>query len=487
MRNDTPFPEQPRDDRHVIFALLSLSLLTFIMQFGMVSVALGQLTDDLAAPLRWSGWVLTIFMVGQVIAMPVAGRLAERFGARLVFSGGLAIFAAASLVCALAPNVYVLIAARIAQGAAGGGLMPAGVSLIGEAYGAGRARAIGFFSSLIPFGAVLGPVLGGVIVDHVGWRWTFGLSVPMGLAGCAAGFALLPVGHRRPLQRIDVLGVLLIALTVIALVFALTELGRRDATPDYRLISAAAGVFVVSLVILVLHEVRTPAPVVDLDLLRRWEFASSNALAFCFGIAWIGVTSLIPLFAQNVYEMSAGESGALIGPRSAVMVVASGLATWALPRTGLRKPLAFGLVGSALMIGLLGRGLHDPEILGLTISSFWWSLVVIGAAGAFFGFANPSMNNAALELAPDRIAAITGLRGMFSSLGGAIGIAIGVLIASRASDTGSGLQLAFMVFAVVLAASALFVLGVPEMGSAQRSPAPDQEAVEPAVAQGRVA
>lgn len=197
------FPSEARDDRHLIFALLSLSLLTFTMQFGVVSVALGELTDDLAAPLRWSGWVLTIFMVGQVIALPVAGRLSERFGARLVFCGGLAGFACASVVCAVAPNVYVLIVARAAQGAAGGGLMPAGVSLIGEAYGEGRARAIGFFSSLIPFGAVLGPVIGGVLVDHVGWRATFGVSVPMGLAGCATGFVLLPVGHRKPMQRID--------------------------------------------------------------------------------------------------------------------------------------------------------------------------------------------------------------------------------------------------------------------------------------------
>lgn len=223
----------------------------------------------------------------------------------------------------------------------------------------------------------------------------------------------------------------LIALTVVSLVFALTELGRRDATPDYTLVGLAAAIFLISLAILLVHELHTPLPVVDLDLLRRWEFASSNALAFCFGIAWIGVTSLIPLVAQSVYGMSAGESGALIGPRSAVMVMASGLATRALPVTGVRKPLAFGLVGSALMIAVLARGLHDPVVLGLRLESFWWSLLIIGAAGAFFGFANPSMNNAALELAPDRIAAITGLRGMFSSLGGAIGIAIGVMIASR--------------------------------------------------------
>jgi EmrB/QacA subfamily drug resistance transporter len=463
MQLDQPYPTEARADRHLIFALLSASLLTFIMQFGMVTVALRQLTTDLAAPLRWSGWVLTIFMVGQVIAMPVAGRLAERFGARLVFAGGLAAFAVASLACAFAPNVYVLIAARVIQGAAGGGLMPAGISLIGEAYGAGRTSAIGFFSSLIPFGAVLGPVVGGVIVDHFGWRWTFGVSVPMGVVACVASSAFLPVGHRKPMQRIDFLGVGLIALTIVALVFALTELGQRAVSPNYALVGIATVIFAISLIALVWHETRTPLPVVDLDLLRRWEFASSNALAFCFGTAWIGVTSLIPLFAQSLYGMTAGQSGALIAPRSLAMVTASGLAAWAMPRTGFRKPLAIGLVGTALMMLLLGRGLHDPTIAGLRIVSFWWNLLVIGGAGVFFGFANPSMNNAALHLAPDRIASIAGLRGMFQSLGGTIGIAVAVLIASRAESTAAGLQLAFTAFAVILAASSVFVLGVPEL------------------------
>jgi MFS family permease len=127
------------------------------MQFTMVSVSLPELTSDLKAPLRWSAWVITIFSLGQVIAQPVAGRLTERLGASTVFAGGLAAFGIASLVCAAAPNVYVMIIARFAQGIAGGGVIPAGSSIIVDAYGEGRARAIGLFASLIPFASVLGP------------------------------------------------------------------------------------------------------------------------------------------------------------------------------------------------------------------------------------------------------------------------------------------------------------------------------------------
>ena len=459
-----------RADRHVIFALLSFSLLTFIMQFGMVSVSLGELTEDLNAPLRWSGWVLTIFMIGQLIALPAAGRLSERFGARLIFAGGLGVFSAASLACALAPNVYVLILARLVQGAAGGGMMPAGSSLIAEAYGEGRMRAIGYFSSLIPFGAVLGPVLGGLIVEQFGWRWTFGLNVPLGLIPCVLGFIVLPRGQLRPVQRIDFAGIGLIALTITALVFALTELGQRTVTPDYRLVAGAGVLFLAGLLVLVRHESRTLLPVVDLDLLRRSEFLSTNVLMLFFGMTWIGVTSMIPLYGQEAYGLSVGESGALIAPRSVVMMAFSALAAWALPHTGYRKPIALGILGTCASMALLAQGIHEPSIGGLQIGNLPWLIGLIALGGAFFGMANPAVINAGLDLAPDRIAAIAGLRNMFMTLGGTLGISIAVLIASRADTTGGGLEIAFSLFVVLLLISTVLVIRVPQMGQRLSEP-----------------
>ncbi len=124
--SDLAIPSDGRN-RHLTFALLSISLLTVVMQFTMVSVSLKQLTTDLNAPLSWSGWVLTTFTLGQVIAQPVAGRLTQRLGARFVFAGGLAVFGAASLVCAGAPNVYVMIVARLDPGHCGRRHHPGGL------------------------------------------------------------------------------------------------------------------------------------------------------------------------------------------------------------------------------------------------------------------------------------------------------------------------------------------------------------------------
>ena len=456
----------PRRNRHLIFALLSVSLLTVVMQFTMVSVSLRQLTSDLNAPLRWSGWVLTIFSLGQVIAQPVAGRLTERFGARFMFAGGLAAFGTASLLCAVAPNVYVMILARFAQGIAGGGVIPAGSSLIGEVYEEGRARAIGFFASLIPFASVLGPTVGGFIVDTWGWRWTFGINGPLALVACVAGFMLLPRGKIIPSRRIDFLGVSLIALSVTPLVFALTELGQRQQTPNYALVLGGAALCLISLTILVMHERRTSLPVVDLDLIARKEFLSANALSFFFGLAWGTVTPLLPLYAQEAYGFSASESGALLAPRSVAMILASTVAAWYLPRTGYRKPLMFGLLGTACLVTLLARGIHTPALGGVEIGNFWWVLIVVTVLGFFFGSSNPSMNNASLDLAPDRIAAVVGLRAMSQGLGSTFGIPIALLLASRSDTTAGGLELAFTIFAVLLAIVApLLIFRIPEAGS----------------------
>lgn len=465
MSSGPPTLPAPARNRHLIFALLTLSLLTVVMQFTMVSVSIKELTADLNAPLRWSAWVITIFSLGQVIAQPVAGRLTERLGAKTVFATGLAIFGVASLVCAIAPNVYIMILARFVQGIAGGGVIPTGSAIIGDVYGAGRARAIGFFASLIPFASVLGPTVGGLIVDTIGWRWTFGINGPLALIACVLGFALLPKGRRIENIHIDYAGVLLIAASATPVIYALTELGRRGVTPNYAIVGGAFFAGIAAFVILILHERRTPVPVVDLDLVMKIEFLSPNGLMFFFGLCWGSMTLLMPLFLQETYGFSASEAGALLAPRSVAMMVSSSLFASLLLRTGYRKPLTAGLLGVSMLIFLMARGFHSPEIFGVDVSSFWYVMAIVLGLGLVFGISNPSMNNAGFDLAPDRIAAITGLRLMAQQLGSTIGIAIAVLVASRADTVSHGLEIAFSVFAVLLACSTVLILRVPEIGS----------------------
>ncbi|RJQ07811.1 MAG: MFS transporter [Dehalococcoidia bacterium] len=446
-----------------MFGLLSVSLLVYVMQFGMVSVALEDLIDDLDAPLRWSGWVLTIFMIGQVVALSVSGRLSDRFGPRNVFALGFGLFAVASLICGAAPSLPVLVLGRFLQGLGGGALMPSGMAMVAEGFAENRARAVGLYSSILPFGAVIGPTIGGVIVDLAGWRWTFLMNVPLALLVMCSVFLILPRGLRKPPQSIDFGGAVLLALAVASLIFTLTELGRGDPGPDMRLVGGSLGLSIAFWGLFALQERRVPTPALDLALLARKDILASNVTAFIVGMAWIGVFSLVPLYLQEVYDMSASATGALMAPRAAAMVGFSLLAALVLNHTGYHRPVVVGLLGMASALGLLALGVEQLNVGPLHVNSFWWLLLVILLAGAARGVTNPALNNAGMDALPDRIASIAGLRATFQSFGGTVGISLMVLLASRGSDLGSGMQLGFLLDGGILVAALLLVPLIPEL------------------------
>ncbi len=449
-------------NRHLLFGVVSLALLTSSMQFSMVSVAIPDLIDDLDAPLGWVGWVVTMYTLMQAVSMPIAGKLSDELGRRVVFVGGITLFAVASLVCAVAPDIWILILGRAVQGLAGGSLLPSAYGIIGEAFPESRTQALGLISSIFPIGSILGPNLGGEIVDSVGWRWTFALNVPLAALVVVVALLVMAPGVRRKANRIDFVGALLMAAAVTSLVYALTELGVRTRDPNAFLVVAGFVLAVVATVLLLRYEQRCNAPIIELSLLRRREFAFVNTLNFFYGVAVFGVFSFIPLYASSAYGMRSGETGRLLTPRAIVMIVVSTVASILLPRTGYRKPIIGGLFVMAAGMVLLSLEVHEVTLGGVVFSEFTVLATIIAVAGVGLGLAGPAANNAAIELAPDRIAAITGMRGMFRSLGGAIGVAVIVLITSRASTTQHGLEVAFVGLSALTVLTSLLVLGIPD-------------------------
>ncbi|MSQ36293.1 MAG: MFS transporter [Dehalococcoidia bacterium] len=158
-----------------------------------------------------------------------------------------------------------------------------------------------------------------------------------------------------------------------------------------------------------------------------------------------------------------------MAPRALVMVLMSAAASFLLPRTGYRWPLLIGLLGQSLVLLAFSRGLHEPVIAGQLVHSVAWLTAVSLCAGLAFGAANPAMNNAAIDLAPDRIAAIAGMRGMFMTLGGTVGIAVVVLFGAQGVTIAGGIETAFLVFSAVMLLTTLLIPRVPEQA---RAPAP---------------
>jgi EmrB/QacA subfamily drug resistance transporter len=472
-------------NRYLLFGIVSLAMLLASMQGSMIGVAFRDIAAGLDAPDRWVNWTLAIFMLTQAVSMPITGKLSDELGRRTVFVSGVALFLLASVVCAISPNVYVLIAARAAQGFAGGSLLPSAYGVIGDAFDAeSRAQAIGMLSSVFPIGSIIGPNVGGFIVEHLGWRWTFLVNLPLGMVVIVSALLLMPAVAERKRHPIDFAGAALLFVAVSGLVYALTELSVSDEPVHPLVVATSLAIAVVGTLLFLRRESRTSEPILDLQLLRRREFAFVNTLNFFYGLVVFGLFTYIPLYAQEAYDMSESASGVILTPRAVAMMVASALGAMLLPRTGYRKPIVFGMLGMAATLLLMSRGIHEPTFAGIEVSNFAYIAFVAALSGLFFGVSGPAANNAAIELAPDRIAAITGLRGMFRAVGGTIGTSLVVLVMSHSGSRAVGLEHAFMGLAVGAVVVSFLVVGIPDGARRRMPPTPSAPRPQPAGGDG---
>ncbi|MEE8370216.1 MAG: MFS transporter [Dehalococcoidia bacterium] len=464
---------RPDIRRYLLFGLLGFASLLSVMQFSMIAITLPIIDVDLAAPDGALAWVITIYMLAQAVALPTMGKLNDKFGSRTMFTAGLTVFVLASLAGALSPDIYFLIGARGVQGLAGASLMPATMAIVGDVFASNRARVIGLIGSIAPAGTIIGPNLGGVIVEHLGWRWTLAINVPAGLFIIAAAFFLIRPSAGKQGVRIDLTSVALLSLALSAFIYPLTELSKSS--PNFAIIAISAILAVAAGAAFWRRESRAKEPLVDHDLLKRREFRFVFALSFCYGAIIFGATSFVPLYAQEAYGLTTGDSSALLTSRAVTMVIASALAAIMLPRTGYRKPLAVSLLTTGGVLALMSLGLEDPQIAGIQLSNFLYLAILIGLTGVTLGMFGPAANNSGIDIAPDRIAALTGLRSMFLFLGGVISTPLIVLSMSQASTRAQGLELAFLGLALLSWLAILLVWGIPEMVRKDARAGPDQQ------------
>jgi EmrB/QacA subfamily drug resistance transporter len=459
------------------FALAGLSLLMFSIDSTIVAVALPTMTSDLGTTLPWIGWTLTAYTLVQTVVMPLAGKLSDNFGRMRVFLACVLLFTLGSLLCGLAPNVYWLILFRAMQALGGGGFMPSAVGIVAEQFPKSRDRMVGLFASIFPIGGIIGPNLGGLLVEHVSWRAVFLVNVPIGVGVLA--ILLLQAGARlgqapAEQRRIDVGGAVLLAGTIATLLTAMTLLGN-DAelwrTPVFWSLLIGS---VMLLIGFAWQEVHTPEPVVDLSLVVRNPFLAINIYNFLFGATVFGFSAFIPYFAQVQYGMSPALSGAVLAPRSLVMVGISAAASISLIRWGYRLPMVAGLLFWVAALLLMSQGWDGATLGGWRIEPFWLLAFEIALSGVGSGLAAPSSNNAALDLLPGRAALITGIRGMFRSVGGVLGAAVIVLALEFSPDKAEGLRQIFVAMAILMLATVPLTFIIPDSARRRRKERHDQ-------------
>ena len=304
--------------------------------------------------------------------------------------------------------------------------------------------------------------------------------MPVGLC-VLAGVTLLLTDKQQAkhqLFRLDIVGLGLYAAAILLLMGGMSLAGADPSVWRNPWLWGMLGMSLL-LGLLFAHHIRSADnPAVDPAILLCRPLVAANLYSFAFGAATFGFFSFLPLYAVSRFGMTTMESGAVLTPRAIAMIATSLLASLLIARTGYRKPMlvGMGLVITTLLI--LSRGLTTLQLGGVTLSGFWLMALIIALSGIGIGLASPASNNAALDLAPTKVAAVTGIRSMFNMTGGALSVTAIVLVLSYAPDAAAGLELTFVVLAAVMCIAMLLAVCITDRRSrrgersAERAPRP---------------
>jgi EmrB/QacA subfamily drug resistance transporter len=452
---------------YLLYALCVIGVLMFAIDGSIVVVALPTMESELNTTLPLITWTLAGYALAQVALQPAIAKFTDNYGRNRVFLVCVFIFTMSSLLCAIAPNVWILIAFRVLQAIGGSGLLPAATGLVVSAYPARqRERLIGLFTSIIPAGAIIGPNLGGLILTQFSWRGIFFINIPIGLT-------ILLVLRRRwsldkqPVERkpIDYSGIVLFASSISALMIALTTLGSDTTILRSPLFWGLLVLFVFLGWLFVRQEKRAADPMLDFAISIKPPFLQVNLFNLLYGMGLFSVLAFVPYYAETRFGLTPAETGLLLTPRSIMMIVMSTIASIWLLKYGYRKPMIAGTVTITMGLLVVGVGTDPAVLTRWDLSPF---LLIVGGmtlCGMGMGTAAPAANNAGIALAPRQAGAIAGLRAMIRSLGGVLGQGLVVVIMEFAPTRATGLQYAFVGFGLLLLLAIPVIMVIPEAKS----------------------
>ncbi len=329
--------------RRFVLASLMVAMFLSAMEGTIVSTAMPTIIGDLGG-FSLFAWVFSLFLLAQVVTIPIYGKLADVFGRKRVFTFGIVIFLIGSLLCGLSRSMIVLIVSRAVQGIGAGAVQSIATTIVGDIYTLEeRARVQGYISSVWALASVVGPALGGLIVQTVGWSWVFWINLPVGV------LAMVGVGvfhHEiRTIKQhaIDWSGSLLIMIGTSALILALVEGGVAWSWTSVPILVSLA-VFIVFTALFLLRERAAKEPILPLGLLKRPIIMYGNLLSLIVGGVTYGISSFTPTFAQGVLGTSSIVAGLTISTLSLGWPIASSLSGSLIIRRGFRFTAVLGMV-----------------------------------------------------------------------------------------------------------------------------------------------
>ncbi|MEU2259269.1 MDR family MFS transporter [Streptomyces sp. NPDC019645] len=420
---------QPRSVRVVLLALM-IAMLLAMLDNMIIGTAMPTIVGELGG-LAHLSWVVTAYTLATAASTPIWGKLGDMYGRKGVFLTSIVVFLIGSALSGMAQDMGQLIGFRAVQGLGAGGLMVGVMAIIGDLIPPReRGRYQGMMAGVMALAMIGGPLVGGTITDHWGWRWSFYINLPLGAVALAmVGVVLhLPKRARKAKVRVDYLGAALLTVGITAIVLV-TTWGGTEYAWDSAVIMELIAIGVVALVGFVLVETRAAEPIMPLHIFRSRNFTLMSVIGFLTGFVMFGAVLFLPLFQQSVQGASATNSGLLLLPMLLSMMVVSLIAGRVTTSSGKYK--IFPIIGGALMVvGLFLLAQMDTGTSRLTSGLY---MAVLGAGMGFLMQITMLVAQNSVEMKDMGVA--SSATTLFRTLGSSFGVAImGALFTSRVQD-----------------------------------------------------
>ena len=414
-----------------ILAICCLSVLMTIMDLTIVNLAIPSIRTELGATAAHAQWTIAIYALGVASLQLLGGEAGDRFGRRRVLQIGTTVFMLGSLLCSLAPTIDVLIAARLIQAVGASMMNPVALAIISQVFvePTERARAIGIWGAVFGAALALGPIVGGVLIETVGWRGVFWINLPIGAAAVVACAVLVPDSETSTGRGTDLLGQLLATGSLFGLVFVLIESPGRGWTHPWVIITAAAAAC--AFVGFLRHESRHPDPFIDLRLFRSAAFAAAAVIALSVFTVWGAFLFMMSIYLQGWRGYTAVHAGLLLLPVGIAVLVLSPISGHLVSRFGNRPPLLIAGLMTVVMSAMLA--FLDPA------APRWLLILICVAFGITFGMVTVPVNYAAVSSVPqDRAGSAAGVTSTGKQIGISLGVALSGVLATGALSPPAG-------------------------------------------------
>lgn len=408
--------QENQKKRSILIAGLMIAMLFAALDGTIVGTAMPRIVGELGG-LDQMAWLTTAYLLTSTTIVPIAGKLADLFGRKVIYVIGISIFIIGSALCGAANGMTELIIFRALQGLGGGIMMPMVFVIVGDVFtGKERAKWQGVFGGIYGLASVIGPQVGGWLVDSLNWRWVFYINLPVGLLAGILIFLGLESKKTTGPVRIDFPGIITMSVGIVSLLLGLSLGGKEYAWDSWQILSLFA-LSAVGFISFVLVERIAEDPILSLRLFKNRIFTSLNLIGFFMAIGMFGGITFIPLFMQGVIGVSASTSGTIMTPMMLSMIVASVIGGRLVWKIGVKVQLILGMAIMAIGYGMM-------TTFDLSTTKLFVTAVML-VTGLGMGLVMPTINLALQESFPkEERGVVTSSAQFFRQIGGTIGITV---------------------------------------------------------------